>query len=314
MRVAFTMTTRCKHLFWVLIVFDCLTPLAAAAPKKPTTTTPTTAPVGSVENPKRITSADRGPDIDPAEFVSTKFSGIPIFRTFRGFMSGSYAIADVWVYAANDDPAMYDAEVAYPWPEFYTPTWQEVFDHVARQMRCTWSWNPRNRQFKFERTDAEPFFGVTLADGWRREDRGLYVWHAPKDQNFGMDIYYYGHFTVSADDDEDREVIKKARAYFAVGQVSNWPDPPTEQEMSTVQVAGVEALYLKIDTPRPGGVWRQWSFLVDGHAFVIVSAMPKDREAQLLPAVEKMVASFQVHAPPPSTSPTTTRPQARPQK
>src|SRR5687768_10819247 len=71
----------------------------------------------------QITSKDMGPDIDPAKLAASRFSGVPLFATFRSFMSGSYAIAGVWVYAENDDPAIYDARVAYVYPDFYTPTW-----------------------------------------------------------------------------------------------------------------------------------------------------------------------------------------------
>jgi hypothetical protein len=168
-------------------------------------------------------------------------------------MSSSYAMAKVWIYAANDDQALYDARLVYSYPTFYQPAWGELFDHVARQMRCSWSWNPNNRQFKFEPSHAAPFFGVTLADGWRREDRGLYIWHAPRNQDFGMDIYYFGHFTPPHD---DQELLKKIRAHFAMLNVSNWPNAPTEAQMAVVKVAATEALFLKTDTPRPGGVWR----------------------------------------------------------
>jgi len=67
--------------------------------------------------------------------------------------------------------------------------------------------------------------------------------------------------------------------------------------MSRVKVAGQDALYFKIDTPRSDGVWRQWSFLVDGEAFLIVSALPTESEAELVPAIEQMVASFAVTGP-----------------
>jgi hypothetical protein len=63
-------------------------------------------------------------------------------------VSGSYALAQVWVYAENDEQALYNTRISYPYPEFYKPTWGEVFDDIARQMRCRWEWNPKNRQFK----------------------------------------------------------------------------------------------------------------------------------------------------------------------
>jgi hypothetical protein len=276
-----------------------LLPLAAFAQ--------TTHPVGSRENPREITSKDRGPDRDPRQFASQPFAGIPLFRTFRSFMSGLYAVADVWVYADGDEQKLYDTQLAYTYPEFYTPTYGELFDHVARQMRCNWEWNPTNRQFKFARTSDEPFFSVMLEKGWRREDRGMYVWHAPPDQDFGMDIYYFGHFT------GDAALAKKVRQHFAEQQVSMWPTPPTVKQMTESKVGAdkVDALYLRIDTPRPGGLWRQWSFVTAGHAFVIVSAMPKEKEAELAPQVDRMVQSFELtHRAPATTRTASTQPSA----
>ena len=274
-----------------LLLGVCLASLAALA----TTARAEPEPAaGSIDNPKQVKSTDRGPDVDPQKLAASPFNGLPLFATFRSFMSSSYAAADVWLYAKGDDAGLYDAKVSYTYPEFYTPTWGELFDHVARQTRSTWAWNPENRQFGFERTDAEPFFGVTLADGWRREDRGLYVWHAPAGQGFGLDIYHFGHFTAP---EGEPDFENKVRAHFAVQNVSMWPEPPTEGQMKVVEAAGREMLHLRADTPRPGGVWRQWAVVADGHAFVIVSAMPKDREAKLLPAVEKMVESFKVNPP-----------------
>jgi hypothetical protein len=217
-----------------------------------------------------------------------------MFSTFGGFVSGSYAMGNVWAYADKDDPALYNTKITFALPDFYKPTWGDVFDHVSRQMKCTWSWNPENRQFKFARSDAKPPFAIKQAEGWRTEDRGLYTWYAPKDQNFGLDIYYFGHYSASP---EDPELYKKVRSYFALVNLKNWPNGPTEQQMEKVKVADAEALYLKTDTPRPGGVWRQWSFVLDGNAFLIVSAMPKEKEPQLVPAIEQMISTFKLALP-----------------
>jgi hypothetical protein len=254
----------------------------------------TTLPISPAVKARTITSADRGPDLDPLKFADTTFNGLALPGTFDSFVSSSYAIANVWVYAAGDSKAVYQTPVVYNYPDFYKPTWGEVFDAVARQTRCKWSWNPQNRQFKFEPTEDRPVFGVTLADGWQREDRGAYIWHAPKGKQFGMDIYDYGHFTFGT---KNGDLPKKVRAYYAVDSISNWPNAPTEKQMSVVKIGNNEALYLKTDTPRPGGVWRQWSLILGGHAYLIVSAMPKEEEKDLVPAIEKMVASFKVDSP-----------------
>lgn len=270
-------------------------------------------PGDSPDNPRQVTSRDKGPKINPARFAAKKFNGMPPRANFRSFMSACYALCNVWIYAAGDDQELYGTPLVNPYPDFYDPTWGEVFDHVARQMRCTWSWNPENRQFKFERSEAPPRFGVELADGWRREDRGLYVWHAPKDSQFGLDIYDFGHYTAPPGGDNDgagADFAKKVREHVATHLLRNWPQPPTPAQMKLVKVAGADALYLATDTPRPGGLWRQWSVLVDGNAYLIVSAMPKTSEADLMPAVEKMVASFKVEKPAtrPATRPAATQP------
>lgn len=265
--------------------------LTAVATSSALAQSPTTAPVGSLENPRRITDGDLGPDIDPAKLAASPYQGIAMDATFQGFMSSAYAFAGVWVYAAGGQE-MYKTSLTYRYPEFYRPTWGEVFDVVARQMRCRWSWDAKVRQFRFERTDAPPFFGTDLADGWRREDRGGYLWHAPKSEQFGMDIYYYGHFASAV---ADVAFAQRVREHFAVEELSGWPTPPTLKDMTAAKVNGVDAVALRIDTPRPGGVWRQWSLVVDGHAFVIVSAMPKEREAAIAPQVDQMVQTFALH-------------------
>src|SRR5687767_2205011 len=77
---------------------------------------------------RQVTSKDLGPDIDPKKLSGQPYAGIPLFRTFRSFMSSAYATANVWVYADGDDQETYDTAAAYTYPDFYTPTWGEMFD------------------------------------------------------------------------------------------------------------------------------------------------------------------------------------------
>ena len=274
----------------VTATLSAVFPLAAAAAGP--TSAPTTPPVGPVQSPRAVTAADLGPEIDPVKLARAPYNGASVFGTFDGFVSQCYAVANVWVYAPPNAPGLAAANVGYDYPPFYKPTWGEVFDHVARQMRCRWSFDAGNRQFKFEPADVPPPFGVAPDPGWRREDRGSYVWHAPADQPFGLDIYELGHYTA---DPGRPDLFRRVREYFAVRDVSGWPTPPTLGQMTVVKVAGADALYLRAPTPRPGGLWRQWSFVApDGHAYLIVSAMPADREAVVGPAVDRMVASFTV--------------------
>jgi hypothetical protein len=111
---------------------------------------------------------------------------------------------------------------------------------------------------------------------------------------FGMDIYSFGHFTASAD---QTDLMQKVREHVAIKSVSQWPDAPGLDAMKAVKIADADALYLECDTPRPGGLWRQWSVVVDGHAFLIVSAMPKERAAEIRPAVDEMIKTFKLVTP-----------------
>ncbi len=238
----------------------------------------------------------------PARLPASSYDGPTLFRTFDGFAAQCHAAGNVAVAAAGPDAAaLADANVGFDYPPFYRPSWGEVFDHVARQMRCRWTVDPASGRFRFERTDAAPPFDVRPAPGWRTEDRGSYVWHAPADQPFGLDVYDFGHY---AADPARPDLYARVREHFALRDVAGWPHPPTLAQMATVKVAGVDALYLRADTPRPGGLWRQWSLVADGHAIVMVSAMPRDREVTLGPAVDRMVASFgSLPPPPPTTAP-----------
>ena len=67
----------------------------------------------------------------------------------------------------------------------------------------------------------------------------------------------------------------------------------TIAEMRKVTVDSVEALYFQTPTPRAGVIWRQWVFVKNGRAIVIVSTLPDDNQ-QLLADVESMVKSFRV--------------------
>ncbi|MBN1477335.1 hypothetical protein JXA47_11325 [Candidatus Sumerlaeota bacterium] len=234
------------------------------------------------------------PDIDPDVLTAQPFNGFTQLSTFHSFMSSSFAFANVWIVAENDDPGLYSAQVVYPYPPFYQPTWGEIFDHIARQMRCEWQWDPDIRQFVFRRSESGPIFQVNLEEGWISEDRGLYSWFAPEGLPCGMDIYDLGHFTQS---EENPDLFAEVREHFALRSMSLSPDPPSVEDMEIVSVADFEALYHHCAGERPGSVWRQWSFVAEGHAILIVSALPGQMEATLAPQVDRMVQSFRLIVP-----------------
>ena len=54
----------------------------------------TTHPVGSRQNPKEITSADRGPDLDPKQFATQPFRGEQYFP-INAALGDAYTRVDV---------------------------------------------------------------------------------------------------------------------------------------------------------------------------------------------------------------------------
>jgi hypothetical protein len=267
------------HLMKLVFVLTLLPMAAFGQP----TTMPTSAPA-----PVGLPNVT-APDIDPNALLDKPRHGALGGRTFRAFMSSSFATADVWIYAKDDAKDIYDASFQYPFPRFYRPSWRETFDIIARQIGCKWCWNPENRQFAFERTDDPPPFGVTIADGWVVEDRGLYLWYAPKGKPCGLDIYWFGHYT---NRDDDPELFSRVREYFAIRSLADWPNPPTLQDMSIVKVGNHDALFITRDAPRGDVIWRQWSMVIDGNAYLIVSAIEKADDNLYRPQVEQMLASF----------------------
>jgi hypothetical protein len=53
----------------------------------------------------------------------------------------------------------------------------------------------------------------------------------------------------------------------------------------------------KSKAPEKGRQWRQWAFVKNGQALLIVSAVGDETEAILIPDVEKMVSSFHIIEP-----------------
>src|SRR5688500_1972227 len=87
--------------------------------------------------PRQGKSRNTGPKINPVKFAASKFDSMPPHTIFRSFSASCYALDNVWIYSAGEDAeAIRNERVMYLYPKFYNPTWGEVFDHVARQLRC----------------------------------------------------------------------------------------------------------------------------------------------------------------------------------
>ena len=207
------------------------------------------------------------------------------------FISMAYAMSNVQI--SYVDPAFGRGRVDNPFPEFYTPTWREVFETIARQTRTSWTYSEKKGEWLFDKPAVAPTFQVTLAKGWAQEDRGYYVFFKPPKGPVGMDIYMLG--TYSFDKDADKEMAR-VRDAWALNFLKPIRSEAKIEDMKKVEIDGSEALHLEAKAPKPGVVWRQWVFAKNGALFAIVSALDED-QAALVKDVQAMAASFKFVAP-----------------
>lgn len=135
-------------------------------------------------------------------------------------------------------------------------------------------------------------YSLTLAKGWRSEERGNYTAYIPKIAPVGMDIYMMGRYH-----NMDNEQLKELRADNALQFAEKISSNVTVSDMKTVTVDGCEALAFASKAPMDGRRWRQWAFIKKGELFVIVSAYSDDNESKIVPDVDAMVATFHVLEP-----------------
>jgi hypothetical protein len=207
--------------------------------------------------------------------------------TFSGYCSLLYAALDVAIH--TDSREVSQTSLNSPFPEFYKPTWKELFDSVARQTRSSWKYDPKRDYWVFTKPPMPLPFEVKLAKGWKSEDRGRYVFHAPPSAPVGMDIYLMGTYSVS---EEGEDLFGKVREDIAVRFAKGFKKEVSAEEMLKVKVGGSHALHFKTSAPQTGIIWRQWIVVDSGMAFAIVSAIKPEREKEILPDVTAMLKSF----------------------
>lgn len=174
----------------------------------------------------------------------------------------------------------------------YKMTFAEIFETMARQSKSTLRYDLKSQRWVFDKPQMPPSYSISVADGWKVQDRGLYVAYIPSIAPVGMDIYMMGRFAGLSE--ERLKEIRDEQAVFWADRVHNGA---TVDDMSIATVDGVQALYYWTKAPVKGKQWRQWAFVKDGQSFVIVSTVDDENESKLIPDVEKMVRSFHVVQP-----------------
>lgn len=215
-------------------------------------------------------------------------TGGGIMGSFDSYCSLLYAVHDVCIHTKED--TVDHTSLQSPFPEFYQPTWRELFDSIARQTKSAWTYDPARDFWVFDTPPKALPYQITIQEGWKAHDEGLYIGYQPKIVPVGMDIYVMGSYTAAEKKDE-APLHNKVREALAVMFAKTFKADVTARDMSETPIGGCKALFFDI-TAKSGVNWRQWALVDGGQAFVIVSAIKPEHEKELLPDVKKMVASF----------------------
>ncbi len=224
-----------------------------------------------------------------------------VMGSFNSFASLLYAVDDIVVH--TDDPELAKVQLNSPFPEFYKPTSAELFDAIARQMACSWSYDEKRAYWLFVQPAMPMPFKVDLAKGWESETRGNYLFCKPPGSPVGMDIYVMAGYSSRPD---DPQLPAKMREGVAMIFAKNFKKDVKVKDMSIVKVGAHDALHFKVPTPRPGTTWRQWAIAEGGQTVVVVSAIDDAKEGDVLPGVEAALKTFTMKKPdvaPPNEAP-----------
>src|SRR5207244_1885953 len=107
--------------------------------------------------------------------------------SFAKFTSFYYALKEVVIH--SDSPAVNAAKMQNVFPDFYKPTYRELFETIARQTKSHFRYDEKHALWLFEPVEAKLPYQLKRADGWQSEDRGSHVKYTPPTAPVGMDVY-----------------------------------------------------------------------------------------------------------------------------
>lgn len=239
-------------------------------------------------------AGEEAPAAAQKAFLAKRTGASMLMGTFNAYASFAYVTG---VNLECSDTEIASTYLQSPYPDFYKPTWSEVFDTVARQTGSHCYYVADRDTWMFAKPAMPLPFTISQAAGWTSEERGAYVSYRPPMAPVGMDIYMMGRYSVDSSDEGERKALfGKVRSAVAVMFAGPLKKGVTAADMTKTKLGEREALFFTTPAPKPGVVWRQWVIADSGMAFVIVSAIDKDRESAILPDVEAMVKSFRVLA------------------
>jgi len=231
------------------------------------------------------------PGKEQSDFLAKRTDDNMLRGTFNSYCSYLYAVHNVSIHTESSEinSAPLDSII----PEFYKPTWRELFDVIAIQTKSVWSYDSTRNYWVFSKPEKpKVYYEIAPAKNWTKSDSGLYVGYHPTIAPVGMDIYILG--TYSSDDPGGAsELNKKLEEFFAVNFARPFKGNITPQDMKNVKIGDYQALHFEIKAPS-GIIWRQWAIVYEGKAFVIVSAIKPEHDAEIYPDAQKMLQSFKI--------------------
>ena len=210
---------------------------------------------------------------------------------FGSYSSLLYAVNDVVIQSKSE--AVNKTTLNSPFPDFYRPTWREVFDTIARQTKSSWKYDAARDSWVFTIPQQPLPFEIQIAKGWKAHDEGFYVGYQPVIAPVGMDVYMLGHYSAT-NTNEEAELFIRVREAIALRFARSFKKDVSAKEMTEVSMNGLMALHFKVATPSTGIIWRQWIVVHSGLAFAIVSAIKPEHDKDICPDVQNMVESFKV--------------------
>ena len=229
-------------------------------------------------------------DVEQTKFLSTRLPGSTVEGTFDSYCGFLYDAINVIIH--SEDEEINRTELHSPFPDFYNPTWRELFNTIGLQTGSSWQYDEKTDVWIFSKPAMRKPFTIAVADKWVQSDEGYFVKFTPPAYPVGMDIYYKGSY--SADDPKQaQDLYLKVREVWAILFAEGFKRDVSVKDMKTVTVDGTEALYFESPAPRHDVIWRQWVLVKDGKAFIIVSSLLPEH-TQLLSDVQAMIKSFRV--------------------
>ena len=246
------------------------------------------------------------------------------FRQFSNmFLVKSRIDFGVGIGLMSNSTKIADAPLQPVYPKSYQPTMREFLDVIGLQTKSDWKYDKTNQFVQSDNEVKDPIqnlaifeftpaakkrpkpYKINLAKGWKTIDNGNWVMHVPPTFPVGFDIYEMGVYsTDEADKTKFYQQIRKDVSLQWAGRVK--PDAEAD-DLVNAKVGEYDALHFTSLIPSQFGEdvrWRQWVFMVDNRCYFIVSTILPEKDAEIIPDVEKMLASFK------STSIKQAKPQA----